>query len=119
MYVAMVEEVGELRGVPSRAALLDDLLVGRGRRARRPLLPMAIGFRGLGVGSVYPANQAINQVLVLAPATHRTSPVTVKKRSWQYISIFPPDGISRCVFCPRIFPSTMMCTPAPEGETSM
>jgi hypothetical protein len=118
--VAVIVEVGELRGVPGGPALLDDGFVGGSFAGGTPLLgrcrraaSVAVGLGGLGVRRPHPGGQLVDEVLVLAPSRHRILPVIVKNLSREYISslpfLIPP---------PRTVPSTMTWIPVPEGETS-
>src|SRR5215218_10073024 len=88
-HVPVVKEVDELRSVLRSAALLDDHLVRRRRRRCRLRASVAVGLGLLLVWCVHPAGELVDEVLVGASAGHRTSPVTVKKRSREYISISP------------------------------
>src|SRR5215208_133079 len=115
MYVTVVEEVGKLRGVVCGPAFLDYYLVRRGCRPRgRGLYPrVAFGLGSHGVWGLHPGGELVDEVLVFAPACHRDLPVIVKNLPRPYIStlpfLIPPS---------RTLPSTMMCTPSPEGEIS-
>src|SRR5215203_1603816 len=124
VYVSPIDEVGELRGVVRDAALLDDHLVRWPRQSRCLGLRMdaAVGLRSPGIRRSHPGGELVDEVLILATARHRGSPVTVKNRPCPYISISPTTSPFRRTFFLdpplRAVPSTMMWTPVPEGEAS-
>src|SRR5918994_8001102 len=97
VYVTSIEEVSELRGVVCGATLLDDHLVRRPRQRRCLGLRMdvAVSLRSLGVRCLHPGGELVDEVLVLASARHKVSPVivrTARDRTSRSPLLPPPSG---------------------------